>query len=102
MSSDLVAIALNQTALWEKNTGLDGYGQPSFATGVDIPCRVSVRTRLVLNPQGDETVSNAQVTTLAAVEIGDRLTVDGRTWPVIDVRKPATFTGQVQRRKAYI
>lgn len=101
-SGSLVAIALNQKVNWHKKKGMDAYGQTRFNAPVLVPCRVSMKNRLILSATGSEVTSTALVTTLAPVEIGDKLTVHGRDYIVLDVRMPATFGGQIQRRKAYV
>lgn len=100
--SDLIAIALNQTISWAKRTGIDHYGMPSYEQPKDIACRVSYQSRLVINKDGDEVTSSAQVTTLEPVGIGDKLTLNGRAYIVISVKEPQTFAGAEHRRKAYV
>jgi len=100
--SDLVALALNQTVSWERKTGMNAYGESTFAEPKDIACRVSVKNRLVLNKEGQEVTSTAQVTTLEPVLIGDRITIGEDKFIVIDVTVPVTFAGTEHRRKVFI
>ncbi len=100
--SDLVGLALNQTVSWERKTGVNAYAESTFAAPKDIDCRVSVKNRLVLNKEGQEVTSTAQVTTLDPVSIGDRITVRGQSFIVIAVTIPATFAGADHRRKVFI
>lgn len=98
----LIQIALNQRCLWQKSNGVNDYGQDSYAEPVEISCRISYKNRLIVDKTGDEVRSGAQVTTLDAIEIGDKLIIEGRAYTVIDVKKPVTFEGRIHRRKAYI
>ncbi|HNZ62775.1 MAG TPA: hypothetical protein PKH23_00355, partial [Bacillota bacterium] len=75
---------------------------PDYAPAANIKCRVSYRNRLVRNKDGEEVTSSAQITTLAPVEIGDKLILDGRVFLAIDVSKPQTFSGQEHRRVVFV
>lgn len=98
----LIRIALNQQILWEKFEGENSYGESIYAEPKLIACRVSYKSKLVIDKTGTEVRSAAHVTTLEPVEISDRLTIRDREYIVIDVKIPVTFDGKEHRRKVYI
>lgn len=98
----LVKIALNQKITWEKFDGENHYGQPRYKDPVEIDCRISYKSRLVIDKTGTEVRSGARITTLEPVEISDRLTVRDHQYIVISVEIPVDFDGKEHRRKAYI
>lgn len=70
---DWLTAFLNQTAtLWVSGT-LDGYGNPSFAAPVQIPCRWEGKTEKLINGDGSEVVSRARVFLAQDVKEGDYL-----------------------------
>lgn len=99
-----LAIALNQTLQWRRRLkdSVNTYGEPDYAGAEDIACRVSRKFKLVRNGQGEEVTSEATVTTLAAVNEGDEIIIDGRACTVIAVSVPVTLSGVEHRRKAYV
>jgi hypothetical protein len=44
---ELVALALNQTVMWERKIDVNSYGEPIYDTPIEIACRVAVKHRLV-------------------------------------------------------
>lgn len=103
MSANLIDIALNQTVEWkQQKKRLDGFAQRRYKDPATIPCRVSMKQRLVLDAGGEEKISTAMITTLASVKTGDLIGMDGREFIVLAVTEPATFAGTIHRRKVYI
>lgn len=102
LSDPLVKIALNQKVTWEKYDGDNHYGQPRYKAPVEIDCRISHKSRLVIDKTGTQVQSGARITTFEPVEISDRLTIRGRDYIVISVDIPVDFSGKEHRRKAYI
>lgn len=100
--SSLIRAALNQQITWERYKGTNDYGQAQYEPAKEIKCRVSYKSNLVINKNGEEVRSGAVITTLEPVGISDRVTVDGREYIVIDAKAPVTFGGNIHRRKAYI
>jgi hypothetical protein len=99
---ELVALALNQTVMWERKIDVNSYGEPIYDTPIEIACRVAVKHRLVRNKQGQEVTSGAQLTVLAPVSRDDRITIGVDKFIVIDVTVPVTFAGTEHRRKVFI
>ena len=66
-----------QTVQVAARTGIDSYGQPTFAANVAFRARVSGRRRLVRNDQGDQVLSTHTVYFAAAPAVGahDRITL---------------------------
>ena len=103
MSIDpLLALGLNQTIKLRKRISIDYYGVPQYDAAVEIRCRVSKKFRRIVNGKGDEVVSGAEITTVAAVDEGDEIIIDGQAWPVIAIAVPVTLSGAEHRRKVYI
>lgn len=108
---DFLTAYLTQTAtLWSK-TGRDGYGNPTFAAPVQIPCRWERRTEQVKSVSGDIILSRARVFLDRDVELGDYLflgtsaTADPRdvatAFEVLDFKSTPSLEGTSFERKAY-
>jgi len=85
------------TVTWEKFTGTDVYSNPTYADPVTIQCRVSPRAVQVLDVNGNEVLSKANIWTAGAYDIGpqDRITRSGgEVDPVISVGKPPDGDGE--------
>lgn len=105
MSPDIDALlkpALNQSANWEKKLAQNAWGADTYAPAQAIACRVSVKTRLILDADGEQAVSPCKLTTTAPVETGDRIEVNGRRYIVKSVSAPAKFGGAEHRRQVYL
>lgn len=98
----LVDLALNQVVQWHQRDDMNAYGDVTYLPSVDIACRVSKKNRITINTDGEQVTSGAMLTTKAAVEIGDKITIDGKDWIVLNVSAPATLDGKEHRRKVYI
>lgn len=57
--------------------GMDQYGQPSWSSPTAIRARVVHQAKRTRTPAGEEITSTTQVQTLATVNVGDELTIDG-------------------------
>ena len=82
--------------VWEKFLGIDEYSNPTYASPVTLQCRVSPRAVQVLDANGNEVVSKANIWTAGNVAIGpqDKMTQsDGSTDPVITVGRPPDGDG---------
>jgi len=51
----------NETAVYWAANGLDNYGQPSYASAVEIDCRWIDKVEEYLDGQGEKKISNAHV-----------------------------------------
>ncbi len=84
------------TVTWEKLTGIDQYSNPIYAAPVTILCRVSPKAAQMLDVNGNEVVSKANIWTAGAFDIGpqDRITHSGgEVDPVITVARPPDRDG---------
>jgi hypothetical protein len=84
------------TVTWEKLTGTDEYANPTYAAPVTIQCRVSPKAVHVLDVNGNEVLSKANIFTAGDFDIGaqDRITQsNGEVDPVISVGKPPDGDG---------
>ena len=84
------------TVTWEKLTGIDEYANPTYATPVTIQCRVSPKAVHVLDVNGNEVLSKANIWTAGGYDIGpqDKITQsNGDVDPVISVGKPPDADG---------
>jgi hypothetical protein len=70
----------------EPFASVDGYGKPSYSTGVAYVCRVEYKTRLAKNAAGETVVSTATTylsNPLAGLSVRDRITLPDGSQPVI-------------------
>ena len=84
------------TVTWEKFTGTDEYSNPTYAAPVTLQCRVSPKAVQVLDVNGNEVLSKANIWTAGAFDIGaqDRITrPGGEVDPVISVSGPPDSDG---------
>jgi hypothetical protein len=84
------------TVTWEKHIGEDEYANPTYANPVTIQCRVSPKAVQVLDVNGNEVLSKANIFTAGDFDIGaqDLITQsDGSVDPVISVARPPDGDG---------
>ena len=84
------------TVTWEKFTGIDQYSNPTYAAPVTVKCRVSPKAVQVLDVNGNEVLSKANIWTAGDFDIGpqDRITHSGGLVdPVITVSRPPDGDG---------
>ena len=93
---------LNQTANWHQATGVNSYGEPTFAESKSIKVRWEGRRRLVRDKEGREVVSEALVFCTDSVEPDDTLEYGGRTWPVINVSLVPSLDGSDSHREVSV
>ena len=93
-------------SIWRKpRTGVDGYGQPTFASPVQTKGRWLEKRRLVRNAQGEQVISDVSVTLAAdeAVAVGDQLSLDGSTYlTVIALSADRDLAGGLVLKRAYL
>jgi len=92
--------------VWRKErTGVDGYGQPTFAAAVQTKGRWLEKRRLVRNAQGEQMISEVTVT-LGPEEplaVGHQLSADGVTYlTVIAASVPRGLGGEAALKRAYL
>lgn len=83
-------IGLNQTITYEAPGAASLVGsERTFAAPVDYPARVQQKTKIVLDKNGKEVVSDTQIHLEAgtAIAVDGRVTYDGRTGMVISVER---------------
>ena len=83
----------NQAMEWRSQTGTKDNGAAIFAAPQMIMGRFEYKMRLIRKLNGDEVMSEARVFTTAIVKQGDRLTYDGREWPVLAVTRNVGLGG---------
>lgn len=73
------------TVTLEENTGLDKYGQRSYAAGTPHPARVQEKTERVAIASGEEVLARGRVYLgeLTGVDTGWRITLPDATTPEI-------------------
>jgi hypothetical protein len=84
------------TVTWEKFTGTDEYANPTYAAPVTIQCRVSPKAIQVLDVNGNEVLSKANIWTAGAFDIGPQDLIthsNGLVDPVITVSRPPDGDG---------
>ena len=95
--ADSVTKALQSTVSYERRTGQDAFGDPTYAAAVDLLAIVDWKARQVRTSTGLLTVSRAVITFLdaaalstatggAGIDDNDKLTLpDGTTGPILDL-----------------
>ena len=84
-----ITVDLQDTVTHAAYSSQDGYGKPTYASGVSRPAIVEKKARLFRTDGGQEIVSRHKVTFLQQVAIStkDRITLsDGSTGPILDVQ----------------
>lgn len=66
---------LPHTGSWEKKTGENARGDSTYATPVDIPCRIERRSAFEQG-QGEQSYTRVMVGRSTLVGIGDKLEVE--------------------------
>lgn len=73
-------------------SSIDEYGQPTTST-TSVAAKVMHASKRARDINGEEFTSTTQVATLASVEVGDTLTIDGVTRPVRAVKRGTGVRG---------
>jgi hypothetical protein len=83
----VVDLFCKQNALWEQRIpdSENAFGTPQFSPPSDIKCRAVKQKKFHRNGAGEVIPTSWSVLTVDKVGIGDRLTVDGESFFVIDV-----------------
>jgi len=79
----VIEFALNQALKLRRRSGVDGYGQPTFAAATALQGRWLRKQHLVRNAQGEQQTSDVSVTLgpSVAITVGDQLSADdGASW----------------------
>ncbi|MCR4301802.1 MAG: hypothetical protein NUV51_09345 [Sulfuricaulis sp.] len=96
--ADEVTKPLQATVTYERYTGSDGYGTPTYAAAVSLRAIVDYVSKQVRTQEGILTVSRATITLLdiaavvaatggAGIDNNDKFTLpDGDTGPLLDIR----------------
>lgn len=77
MNAGLINRWLRQTVSRRYPTGLDQFGQPTWSATTEVRARVVHQAKRTRTQAGEEITSTTQVQTLATVNVGDELTIDG-------------------------
>lgn len=65
--------SLTQTAIVWRSAGLDAFGQPVFASPIEVPVRWESRIQAFRHSDGTERIGNCEVFTTAEMEVDDRM-----------------------------
>ena len=101
----MIADYLGQTVWVKRRTGVDGYGQPTFATAVQTKGRWLEKQRLVRNAQGEQITSAVTVTLQPGetVAAGDQLSADGTIYEnVISLAVSRGLGGAAILKRAFL
>lgn len=74
-----------QTIILEKRIGKNEYGKASYASPVDIPVRYEGTNKLIRLDNGEKVESQYAIFTSEEMNIGDRLTIEGKKLIVLEV-----------------
>lgn len=87
----MLELYANQTLSWQHVTSISDTNQPTFGTAASIKGRKESSIKKVLNADGEEVLSNAQILTVTAVSEGDK--VDGHI--VVAVKDAVALDGSI-------
>jgi len=91
----------SSTVTIEPYTGQNLYGEPDYGDAVEYPALIRYRTRKVLDREGREVVSSAQVYLNGdvGIDVRDRITLPDGTSPVIiSIEKYPDETGNIHHK----
>ena len=87
----------------ERRTGSDPYSGDTFAAPVSVAARWFDEARVVRGFDAREVLSNAHVSVVEPIGVGDRVTApDGRAREVVMVRRNETTRGVFSHFVAYL
>lgn len=67
----MIADYCNQEATWKHKIGTNEYTEAEYAEPVNIKCRKEQKTRLILNPKGEQVLSDTRLYTVTPVKVDD-------------------------------
>jgi len=70
---------LTSTITVATQSGVDSYGDPTFATAATMSARVETKQRIIVGTNGDEYQSNHVVCTASAIPLNARVWLPGDT-----------------------
>jgi hypothetical protein len=102
-----------QTATHWSSTGVDGYGEPTFAAPVSLTCRWEDTTSLIQDAEGNTVPSRSRVWLSTIVKVGDYLykgvtaaadprELDNQAYRVMDYREIPGLDGIIAERLALL
>ena len=86
MDAALQAMLTDQVT-YQRYVSQDGYGAPTFATGIVLPARIEYKLRRIVNAQGEERMSRAKVFLDGAIplDLRDKLVLPDGTAPALQL-----------------
>lgn len=93
---------LNQAATLYRKSGVDAYGQATFAAGVAVKCRWQAKVKLLQDREGKEVSAQAEVWLLEELTPEDELEYGGVRRVVLAVEEAVDLGGNVRFRKAWV
>jgi hypothetical protein len=76
--------AFNAWASWQRKTTVNSHGEPGFSGAIDVQARVEPVSRMIRRADGETVEARAKIFTTAGMVVGDRVTVSGETYTVLD------------------
>lgn len=108
-------VALRQTVVYWPPAGSDNYGQPTYGTATEFPCRWESTSRKVRGPGGEEVLAQAEVWVGRDLAVGGALmlgTLDdldsalapppGLALPILQFESIPDLTGRNPVRRAVL
>jgi hypothetical protein len=108
-----LTLGLNQTATWWRSTGVDGFGEQTYAAPTPIKCRWEERTTFIRDASGNEVPSRSRAFLADDVSLDDYLMLgstyetdptklDRLAFRVVDFRKIPSLDATDFERTAYL
>ena len=93
MRAGSIARMLRDRVTFTPSLGVDAYGQRLEGDGTLVSARVVHEHKRSRDPAGEEFLSTTQILTLHPAQVGDVVTVDGRTRAVRSVKRAGSLRG---------
>ena len=93
----MVAGYFTESVSWQANTGFNEFGKTAYAAPQTIAVRLENKQQLTRRPDGDLPAAETLVFCTSLVNVGDLLTIAGKTWPVEAVQIYKGLTGEGYR-----
>jgi hypothetical protein len=101
MTVGLLASYASQTATWKSQTGIDRYGQPSFAS-TTIQVRWDMGRKLYRDAAQQTVLGSGSLFCAEDVQVGDLVNDGTRDWIVLHVDAIVDINGNLSYREVTI
>jgi len=97
--------AMSQTVTISSTPTLSQYGKPSFGTSKLVKGRFTLKASRVIGRKGEVVGTEAvfhTYDTIAALDVGDKLTYEGKDYRIVGLKQPRTMAGKIDHTKCWL